>query len=116
MNVEIRDEWTSALRSGNYKQGKEKLHYKDEYCCLGVLCDLAAQKGICEEKTSKDEKGSVVFDEFDSVLPDSVVEWAGVADCNPNVKSVEGDYALAYYNDKMGYNFEQIANLIEKNL
>lgn len=31
-------EWTDALRSGHYKQGKRLLRSKDdEFCCLGVL-------------------------------------------------------------------------------
>lgn len=43
---ERRTEWTAALRSGNYKQGKRHLHTinDDSYCCLGVACDLFAEK------------------------------------------------------------------------
>jgi hypothetical protein len=29
-----------ALRSGRYKQGKLKLRFEDNFCCLGVLCDV----------------------------------------------------------------------------
>ncbi len=45
MKKELRDKWVAALRSGNYKQGRQKLHVRlgndHEYCCLGVLCDVA---------------------------------------------------------------------------
>lgn len=37
----IQEQWLQALESGNYKQGKRKLRsIGDEYCCLGVACDL----------------------------------------------------------------------------
>lgn len=42
----IRDKWIKALKSGKYKQGKERLyipktkHNKRAYCCLGVLCEV----------------------------------------------------------------------------
>ena len=41
MKRELYEEWTAALRSGNYKQGKYTLKNKSgEFCCLGVLCEL----------------------------------------------------------------------------
>ena len=40
MKQEIKEKWVSALRSGEYKQGKEGLRIYNEFCCLGVLCDL----------------------------------------------------------------------------
>lgn len=43
MNQEIKAKWLEALRSGRYKQGVGCLRSdKDEYCCLGVLCDVVA--------------------------------------------------------------------------
>ena len=40
MNKKMKTEWVKALRSGDYKQGKEFLKSEQGYCCLGVLCDL----------------------------------------------------------------------------
>ena len=40
--------WVEALRSGEYKQGTGRLRSGDEYCCLGVACDvyrLTTKKG-----------------------------------------------------------------------
>jgi hypothetical protein len=41
--------WLSALRSGEYKQTngmlKREIDKSPEFCCLGVLCDLAAKDG-----------------------------------------------------------------------
>lgn len=41
----VRDLWTLALRGGAYRQGKYRLREGDEYCCLGVLCDLVDPHG-----------------------------------------------------------------------
>lgn len=43
--------WLKALRSGEYKQGVGYLKNGDEFCCLGVLCDLAGVRwkdGSCK--------------------------------------------------------------------
>ena len=34
------ENWTAALRSGDYQQGKEYLRSDDCFCCLGVLADI----------------------------------------------------------------------------
>jgi hypothetical protein len=45
MKAELKQLWVAALRSGKYAQGKSYLRVKNEYCCLGVLCDLMEPKG-----------------------------------------------------------------------
>lgn len=40
MDPKIKKQWTKALRSGEYKQGRGKLRTRTGYCCLGVLCDI----------------------------------------------------------------------------
>jgi hypothetical protein len=49
LTCELRDRWIAALRSGKYKQGQYHLHSGDEYCCLGVLCEVA---GIEQRETA----------------------------------------------------------------
>jgi hypothetical protein len=45
MRAEIK-EWTDALRSGEFEQGRSLLVTEDgKYCCLGVKCELEARKG-----------------------------------------------------------------------
>ena len=51
MNKEVKQQWVAALRSGEYKQGKNALRRQyegedAEFCCLGVLCDLAVKAGF----------------------------------------------------------------------
>ena len=44
MDAERKAKWCTALRSGEYKQGKGFLKTLDnEYCCLGVLAELDGQ-------------------------------------------------------------------------
>lgn len=54
MKTELKQKWVNALRSGEYKQGKNYLRRKnssgDTYCCLGVLFDV--WKGDWEEITN----------------------------------------------------------------
>lgn len=40
--------WTTALRSGEYKQGRCKLQTSEGYCCLGVACVLFTPKDKLE--------------------------------------------------------------------
>lgn len=42
LSKEIKEKWIKALNSGEFKQGKYKLHDEEEdvYCCLGVLCKI----------------------------------------------------------------------------
>lgn len=46
MDPELKTQWITALRSGDYKQGRFALKNVDPgkddvYCCLGVLCAIA---------------------------------------------------------------------------
>ena len=42
---EVIKRWVAALRSGEYKQARHALKTDTGFCCLGVLCDLAAKDG-----------------------------------------------------------------------
>jgi hypothetical protein len=49
MNLEIKRKWVAALRGGRYPQGHNTLRQKgpngDQFCCLGVLCDVVDPSG-----------------------------------------------------------------------
>jgi hypothetical protein len=93
--------WVAALRSGEYRQGagrlKATVQGEGQYCCLGVLADLAVKA-----KVIKTFKGHAAFPSK------KVIKWAGL-------NSVDGSYAdrsLANENDG-GNSFKQIARIIE---
>ncbi|TGP34041.1 MULTISPECIES: hypothetical protein [unclassified Mesorhizobium] len=102
---EHRKLWVQALRSGEYEQGRKRLHLDSRYCCLGVACVLAGK------------------DEYDmgarlnlSNLYD-VMEFYGLRDHNgaygePNDMSDSYRVCLAQKNDS-GTPFAAIADIIE---
>lgn len=117
MKQEIKDKWLSALRSGEYKQGTLQLRYENNYCCLGVLCDLYKK----EHDDASWEADSFVENHFkfhdgslcdNALITSSVMDWAGLTSNNPTILD---DKALAQLNDA-GKSFIEIADIIEKNL
>ena len=105
MNSKVKALWTTALRSGEYQQGRGRLHTGDLYCCLGVLCDLYSM----DQWSLVD--GSYEFLGSTHMLPAAVVEWAGLDERNP----MPGGISLAALNDT-GASFDGIASVIEKYL
>ena len=135
MNTKIKQKWVSALRSGEYEQGSEKLYSGRGYWCLGVLCDLySKENGLKWEfrgddviKTEDEIVPSQLqkfdyfyFDDESEFLPESVMDWAELSVKNPQVR-VECEYGedarfyvdeIANVNDS-GYSFTQLAEIIE---
>lgn len=117
MNEEIKKLWVEKLRSGEYEQGTHMLRYEDQdakkgfrYCCLGVLCDIYA------EKHGKAFMGVVLLDPGRQVhtlrtdqLPTVVEQWAEFSRGYNSYKE------YASMND-MGNSFEEIADAIEEQL
>lgn len=143
MNPEIKAKWVSALRSGEYQQGKMLLRpTENTYCCLGVLCDIATKSldNTYWGKSSEHGNGALFCpNEWDSddglisedgELPHTVREWAGLDSENPKVtmneKNIKENYkniiyndsrvTLAELNDTHRYNFNEIADIIEEQL
>lgn len=52
MKRSFRDEWTTALRSGEHVQGRVKLDHDGKKCCLGVRCHLDVAAGLMEVSRS----------------------------------------------------------------
>jgi len=106
MNKENIKKWIDALRSGDYMQGSGWLHNvkENEYCCLGVACELAIRDGVdvrvevCGDFCS--------YDGSTTALPMSVISWLGVNGSNP-LSAIE-------MNDERGMSFDEIANVIEE--
>lgn len=108
MNKRIKKLWIKALRSGKYKQARDKLRAKNNgdyaYCCLGVLEQIR-----CEV----DNKRFPTRLTNGEVLTKATMEWAGLHDDNPNLP--DAGNAAAGLNDQ-GKSFKYIADRIEKYL
>ena len=119
MNSQIKQQWVTALRSGEYTQARWNLQTEQGFCCLGVLCDLYAKEIGTEWEVSTTEDDEpftyYYFDEHSNHLPESVMKWADLESTSPSVKFAEGQLKeLAILNDQ-GALFEEIAQLIEEN-
>jgi hypothetical protein len=152
MNPEVKAAWVAALRGGEYEQGVGYLCQESpadpsvrEFCCLGVLCDLAAKAGatsgwiqpviIPAPPTEYERRsfgvlrepplGDVVGVEY-AALPASVRNWAGLVDRQPEVIdplwNTDPDCGASEWvdiielNDDRGCSFEELAELIEQSL
>ena len=109
MNKEIKKIWVQALRSGIYEKTTGKLHKVNEdddqrFCCLGVLCDIAAMDGVLGE-----------YIEEDPTEPSAAVRiWAGMDDMKIMYKDEQ--HPIYRLNDHYALSFNQIANIIEAQL
>lgn len=127
MNPEIKARWVAALRSGKYKQGTGKLRRKigtrgkEQFCCLGVLSELAVEAGVIESPEFCFGAYRYGKDHDADLLPREVGLWAGIDQRDPRVITghdlIEGPtcYSLSVINDSME-SFEAIAGYIEKSL
>jgi hypothetical protein len=113
--VQFTKDWISALRSGEYKQGREYLKTSEgNFCCLGVACELSEYY-----IPSKTEYSTCFAYEIEGAPR---INYRSLSPYNTLVlKSCLGGSPLNYFeslsslNDK-GHSFEVIANLIEADL
>lgn len=116
--------WIKTLRSGEYQQGKQELRTpENEYCCLGVACDLYAKE--FGKRWGKNKKGERTFMGNNAWLPMPVAEWLGLDltqvepenDAAPDgpkgVRPRVGGLYLDDLNDG-GKSFDTIAGVIER--
>lgn len=121
MNQDIKQRWVAALRSGEYKQGTNWLCKNGEFCCLGVLSDLAVKDGVISARPSEWDEATTYFDNEPALLPEAVAEWAGLpcAEDGPledPVVQVGGvEKGLSELNDE-GMTFTELADIIEEKL
>jgi len=126
MDSKIAGQWVRELRSGRYQQATGRLRGvpKDGsdgvgFCCLGVLCEM-------HREFINDQLGETVAywaagldygyycgtHQANSVLPENVRRWAGLASVNPSFPDGDGSTYLSNMNDGC-YGFDAIADEIE---
>ena len=126
LKPEIKALWLEALRSGEYTQGRFVLREQNSYCCLGVLCDLFIKETGqgCWVKPS-DKYGeeevwgfSLNGSQIDTLPPQEVYDWAGSPCTTEELtleRSVEGDSLSQINDEREGFTFLDIADLIDIN-
>jgi len=135
----IKDEWLAALRSGKYEQGRYRLRTENQYCCLGVLCDILKEKvdgewvrcvepplgnsentleGCDHQLDNGQEQWCFRIGKQETTtggaLPKEVAKHVGLPTDNLTIMFLP-HFSLSDLNDS-GASFEKIAEAIEKNL
>lgn len=116
MLTENAQAWVATLRSGAYKQGQGALHNldRDEYCCLGVACDMfdKANPGVISQTSFVRSGPMEVFAGQTGVLPSVVQKWLGLSGREGSF-NFDGKFSSLTEQNDTGSTFEEIADLIE---
>lgn len=108
----------TALRSGDFKQGKSALERRRlddnsiEHCCLGVACRVAMAEGLEVEVEDRAFDGVKTFDGEASILPSAVYEWYGFKNGVPSFPQRRTN-AIGM-NDRDNADFNEIADAFEE--
>lgn len=114
---ELKKKWLEALRSGEYRQGKQMLKYEEDgkmhHCCLGVLLEVLEVKSEMCQPAPEDNSSTHMY-EFDypgekacGVLPLELRERHFIDEYDLN--------KLMQMNDD-GVSFYDIADYIERDV
>lgn len=136
INKELVKQWVEALRSGKYKQGRKALKNRDnEFCCLGVLCDISREHFVgldwdIEEEAEPSTSAIYCIAGTIGVLPESILNYVGketledkkvvISSANAKISDLVKKYLklphtyLTELNDVYKLSFEQIADIIEE--
>lgn len=113
INEEFIREWLRRLRSGKIPQAQFHLGGADgSRCCLGVACDIAVEMGVITPPVLK-LGGVLEYDRHTAILPEKVVEAAGLPSSDPVVSF--RSHRMSDLND-LELSFSQIADIIEENI
>lgn len=112
MNTKKLNQWITALRSGEYKQGKGYLKVDNEYCCLGVYCDV---NKIPHDQDACYPPDAVVSKSFDIML--AMMNDGNYHEMPASVRQdikddVEIPLGISFAYSKK-YSFEDIADYLE---
>ena len=125
MNPDEKAKWVAALRSGQYKQGRDALFNieQNSFCCLGVLLVAVAQRPLNKSEHYYLHDGN----EFN--LSHELQVALGSSNDGRTLSTIKKTYREANFDTVPEYspsivgalesvrsNFNQIADWIEKNL
>lgn len=119
MNPEVKAKWVAALRSGEYKQSRERVlaDGRGGFCCLGVLCDLYAK--ATGSQWEPDVGGLALPNGGLYYPPEFVREWASFHEDQQLVSIGSHEESVAVHNDGIHVpraSFAKIADAIEEQL
>lgn len=105
--------WADNLESGKYPQGKFALQSNGNFCCFGVLAEMAVDAGVIERKPWE-TYGNVtefIYDGDRHGMTSAVKAWAGMLTNEGQLDG--GNINLMGMNDN-GESFVYIAEIIRE--
>ncbi len=118
MTPELKTKWVEALRSGRYAQTDGELRRQPfggrfEYCCLGVLCDVAGKDPMGQNWTGFIGIETAVELGLPPISKEEANCFADGANGIDMTRNMSFQAQAAARNDA-GWNFQQIADWIEE--
>ncbi len=113
----LQEAWLQALESGEYKQGQASLHNisHDEYCCLGVACEVFIKRGGDLVKDTSERYLYTRYNEESMYLPQVLIDALKLHDRSGLIDDPMRIHTdLADMND-MGKTHQEIAAYIRAN-
>jgi len=99
--MSLKEQWLTALRSGEYRQTDSYLHKGNGFCCLGVLADICGAG----------------WEQYDFDISEGIFHIKGTEETaiyrGPNGELSDEAETLAEMNDN-GSGFGEIADYIER--
>lgn len=125
MQIELKQKWIEALRSGKYQQGRNWLNADDKFCCLGVLIDICEPSGWFTKpdamSNAKSHRLGCATDNYlgkgfhQAGTVSSTAMLIGISIPTHMDQTAEVGHVLARMNDE-GASFDEIADWIEANV
>ncbi len=111
LDPKIKTKWLKALRSRKFKQGHTFLkNHNNEYCCLGVLCDVIGLPIKQDQSLIKEKDAAKIFHCSKSTANNLQTELANFND------GYRFNEDTGMNQDVKPQKFYQIARWIERNL
>ena len=101
--------WLEALRSGKYKQTRDKLENRGGFCCLGVACDVLIPRELQKRNSNYYEQNNWLHGGSPKAQPNAP-EW--LKRINEDFGAITGQ-ELTVLNDVEGFSFDEIADLLQ---
>jgi hypothetical protein len=111
MDQALKKKWVTALRSGKYAQAQGSLKRGDNFCCLGVLCEVMGYNNW-QEPPSPGGRRTLMSNDGYTVLGTGNLSSQLIIESGLDVHTVS---ELANMNDN-GDSFVRIAQHIEETL
>jgi len=108
--TDAQESWIQALESGKYNQGNSVLNRDNNFCCLGVACDLHKENLTV---TQPSEAKAVWYDGDNCYAPEYIVGKLGLIDNVGESNDVDLK-SLTVLNDE-GKSFAEIAEILRSN-